>query len=236
MNNRTITIGCTCLLSLAFFFAPQVKAEVNDYICGSLRNAYGPFDYRSDKKELDLVEAYHFTPEVANLVSGANGYLGGDLDYTLRAFPNHPGALMAMVRFAEREKTDKPSHAHYTVECYLYRALRFRPDDGMVRMIYATYLAKKGRNTEALKQLNDAVALGESSANLYYNIGLVYFGLKDYDNALTNAQKAYQMGFPLPGLREKLRKIGKWQESKITGDNTQPPENEASGAKATKPE
>ena len=79
-------------------------------------------------------------------------------------------------------------------------------------MIYANYLAKKGRNAEALKQLNEAVQLGEDSANLQYNIGLVYFNLGKFDEALNYAHSAYQAGFPLPGLRDKLKKAGKWRE------------------------
>jgi tetratricopeptide (TPR) repeat protein len=146
------------------------------------------------------------------LISGTTGSLGGDIDYTLRAFPNHPGALMSMVRLGDKEKTAKPSGSRYTVECWLNRAVRFRDNDATVKMIYATYLAKKGSNAEALKKLNDAVQLGEDNANLQYNIGLVYFNLGKYDEALNHAHLAYQAGFPLPGLRDKLKRAGKWKE------------------------
>jgi tetratricopeptide (TPR) repeat protein len=84
------------------------------------------------------------------------------------------------------------------------------------------YLAKKGRGSEALKHLNRAVESGEGSANLYYNSGLIYFDLKDYEKSLAYAQKAYQMGYPLPGLRDKLKKIGKWQEPVVVTDGTTP--------------
>ena len=117
-----------------------------------------------------------------------------------------------MVRLGDKEKTVKPSGSRYTVECWLYRAVRFRDDDATVKMIYANYLAKKGRNAEALKQLNEAVQRGEDSANLQYNIGLVYFNLGKFDEALNYAHSAYQAGFPLPGLRDKLKKAGKWRE------------------------
>lgn len=208
MNNRTIVVLLWIAMSVA-----QARGEVNDFACGPLRNAYGPYDFRSDKDKLSIVEGAHLTPDVANLVKGATGAIGGDLDYTLRAIPNHPVALMAMVRLGAKEKSAKPRGAHYTVECYLYRANRFRNNDSTVKMIYATYLAKKGQNSEALSYLNEAVQLGGESANLYYNIGLVYLDLKQYDKALTNAHLAYQMGFPLPGLRDRLKKEGKWAEA-----------------------
>lgn len=200
-----------CLLLVCF----PVWAEVSDFACGSLQNAYGPFDYRTDKDKLPIVLGAHFTPEVENLIKGRSGRLGGDIDYTLRAIPNNPRALMAMIRLGEKDRTTKPAGAHYSVECYLYRAVKFRDNDAMVKMIYAVYLAKKGRNNEALKYLSEANELGEESANLYYNIGLVYLDLNQFDKALDYAHRAYKMGFPLPGLRDRLKKAGKWSEPVI---------------------
>jgi hypothetical protein len=52
-------------------------------------------------------------------------------------------ALMAMVRLGDKARTDKPAGASHSVECYLQRAARFRPDDGMVSMIYATLSGKE---------------------------------------------------------------------------------------------
>src|SRR5882672_10328606 len=64
--------------------------------CGALPNAYGPFDYRIEHDKLAIVEAYHFTSQVELLIRGQSGALGADLDYTLRAAPNHHRALVAM--------------------------------------------------------------------------------------------------------------------------------------------
>lgn len=219
---------------LAVCVTQAANAAVDDIICGKLANGYGPFDFRTDKTELPVVEYHHLTAVVLNLVSGQTGvYPGGDLDYTLRAFPNHPTALMAMLRLGDKTQMDRPKGARYSVECYLYRAWRFREDDPTVRMIYATYLAKRGRSAEALAHLQDAVAMGEESANLNYNMGLVYADLKKYDEALVYAHKAYSQGFPLPGLRDKLKKAGKWTNLVGPVDSTaenkpeNKPENEA---------
>jgi tetratricopeptide (TPR) repeat protein len=197
--------------TLSMQFLPAM-AEVNDFACGPLRNAYGPYDYRSDKDKLGIVEGAHLTPDIINLRGRHGGSLGRDIDYTLRAFPNHPQALMTMVKYGERSKTSRPSGATYSVECYLQRAIRFRDDDAMVKMIYAIYLAKNGRASEALTQLNAAADLGADSANLQYNIGLVYFDMKQFDKALQHAHSAYRQGFPLPGLRDKLKRAGKWKD------------------------
>lgn len=218
MIAKFLTNPVCFFIGLAIFISSPVRADLDDFACGALQNSYGPYDYRNDKDKLKIVEDYHFTPGVANLSNAKTGYLGGDIDYTLRAFPNHPRALMAMIQLGEREKTTKVPHANYSVECYLTRAIRFKNDDPTVKMIYANFLAKKGRGKEALKQLNDAVLLDEDSANFQYNVGLIYFELREYEKSLLYAQKAYLSGFPLPGLREKLKKVGKWREPKPSSE------------------
>jgi tetratricopeptide (TPR) repeat protein len=139
-----------------------------------------------------------------------------DIDYTLRAFPNNPRALFAMMRLAEREKTEKPVGSRYTVSCWFDRALRFAPDDGAVRVVLGIYLSKNGKKDEAIKQLEIAQKLVGDDPNLHYNLGLTYFDLKEYDKSLEHAHAAYRLGFPLPGLREKLQKAGKWRDAPAT--------------------
>ena len=88
------------LVSLTAIAQAQVLEE-----CGVLENAYGPFDYRTAEREAKvLVEERHFPAVVETLTAGSTGSLAADIDYTLRVFPNHPRALMAMTRLAEREK------------------------------------------------------------------------------------------------------------------------------------
>lgn len=219
MNIKSMRILNFLLLGLSFLISSQGRTEAYDYICGDLQNAYGPFDYRSDKDSLGIVERFHLTPNVINLVSAQSaGAVGGDLDYTLRAFPNHHVALMAMARLGDKEKLAKPRGASFSVECYFKRALRFRNDDAVVKTIYASYLAKNGKSAEALGQLNEAARLGEDNANIIYNTGLIYFDLKDYEKSLSYAHQAYRMGFPLPGLRDKLKRAGKWRDPVVQND------------------
>ncbi len=86
----------------------------------------------------------------------------------------------------------------------------------MVRVLYGNYLIGKGDTSAALEQLRVADGLSTDDANLQYNLGLAYFKLKKYDMALAHAQKAYAAGFPLPGLREMLMSVGKWQDPAST--------------------
>ena len=181
--------------------------------CGALTNSYGPFDYRTSKAELKIVEDYHFTPDVETLRHGNTATVGGDIDYTLRASPNHHRALMSMVNLAVRTKSDKPLGPRLTVDCYFDRAMRFANDDGAVRIIYGIYLYRTGKKVEARRVLEDARKIDDGDPNLHYNLGVVYFDLGDKENALASAQKAYQLGAQLPGLKEKLRKAGIWKDA-----------------------
>lgn len=116
-----------------------------------------------------------------------------------------------MMNLSKKEKRDKPIGARYTVACWLDRAERFAPDDAMVKSLYGTFLLQKGDKTQGAKKLEEALELAGDNANIHYNLGLAYFDLKDYDKSLASAHKAYQMGFPLPGLRNKLEKAGHWR-------------------------
>ena len=102
----------------------------------------------------------------------------------------------------------------YTVNCYFERAIRFRPDDAIARMLYSIYLAKNGRAPEAIQQLDMAATGAETQDNpfTHYNLGLNYFDLKEYDKSATQAYKAYGMGFLQPALKDKLKSVGKWIE------------------------
>lgn len=187
-------------------------------VCGPLRiseTQYGPFDYRTMRGEsLDVVERFHFTPQVEALLAGKSTRLGGDLDYTLRAFPNHHRALLSLIRYAERYKLPKDPDMNWPFECYFERAVRFQNNDAIAHMLYATYLGKQNRVAQAKQQLQAADAVADDSPFTYYNIGMVYADLKDWDSALAQAHKAYQRGFNQPGLRDRIKAAGKWQEPK----------------------
>ncbi|HEX6834429.1 MAG TPA: hypothetical protein VF132_12910 [Rudaea sp.] len=187
--------------------------------CGSLENGFGPFDYRhATVHETTIVEKNHFNADVEALRSGMTSSLGGDITYTLRALPNHPRALWAMVRLARKEHTNKPHGSQYTVDCWFERATRFVPDDGEVRLLYGLWLASTGDKKAATTQLNEARALFDlderqkQDANLLYNLGLGYFDVGRYDEAVALAKRAHALGFPLNGLENKLRQANKWPQ------------------------
>ena len=205
---------------VAGLFAAAARAEPE---CGSLENGYGPFDFRTSKRQLHIVEVYHFTSDVEGLRHGSTSSLGGDLDYTLRASPNHHRALNSMMNLALRDRVAKPNGAHYTIDCYFDRAMRLAPDDGVVQLLYGIYLSRTNRKPAAVRAFESALKFEHANANLYYNLGLVYFDLKDYPNALKNAQRAYRLGMPLPGLRDKLKQAGQWSDPAPAGEGSGDP-------------
>jgi tetratricopeptide (TPR) repeat protein len=190
----------------------SAAAQASPQLCGSLNNHYGPFDYRTEQGRLRIVEEFHFTPQVEMLVSGRSGYIGGDLNYTLRTSPNHHRALLSTMRYAERTKSMKPPEMEFTVECYLERAVRFRPDDTVARGLFAHFLGKQGRTAEAVAQVDAAVQFAKDNPLTHYNLGLLYAELGQYDKALLQAHTALKMGLDRPGLKQKLVEAGKWQE------------------------
>lgn len=201
------TIG---IMALALMAATGSALAAN--YCGELKNAYGPLDYRAPGSagDREIVTGAHFTETVQAGVRGNTGAIGGDLDYTLRAIPNHPGALAVMGKVGITQKTTKLYGATYPVECYFDRAMRFAPDDGAVRAAYGNYLFALGKPERALEMYRAAALLAPEDATINYNLGLAYLKMKDYENANTFAKKAYSLDFPLPGLRNLLVAAGKW--------------------------
>ena len=192
-------------------------------ICGSLENNYGPIDYRTmTEQQKKLVEGAHFTPGVESLSQQKSSYFADDISYTLRVFPNHHRALITMQRLADREKMDPPAHAQYSMACYFERAIRFQPNDTIVRMLFASYLIKKKRLNEATQQLDVAIKLADDNPFTQFNVGLVFLEMNNYERALIQAHRAAAMGFTRTELKDRLIAAGKWVEPPIPNEAQKP--------------
>lgn len=238
---------------MGLFWLQSGNAEVSAALCGPLKAGhYGPYDYRpanhkpnqgdqlSHAERRALVEDYHFTPRVENLIGaqsgGSIGPPGKDLSYTLRAFPNNHRALVSVMRYGEKFKTETPPGMQYPVECYFERAIRFAPDDVITRIIYSTYLNKYKRTAEAAEQLKISSGLAKDSPFSHYNIGLAYFELKEYSAALQSAWRAKELGFDRIDLSEKLKAVGQWREPPEAVEPPTSPAADAASAAASSPE
>jgi len=203
--------------------------------CQGREQGFGPFDYtdptytvagnytRHGRNEAPLrtVEKVHFTRKVERLIKGKTGEDPiGDIDYTIRAFPNHHRALFAAIRYylirspaassEDQAKQFKPGYGGYPPpECYLQRAEYFAPADGMVPALFGLYLHRRNDLDGALEKYQEAEKkLGETEyAELYYNLGLLHFDRGEYTEAQQYADKAYALNYQLPGLRRRLERL-----------------------------
>lgn len=201
-------LAAVCLLATA-----AVPALAAPKICGVFDEPAALSDYRKGRTEfaarLAQVERSAFSPDVE---SGAIGMAAASrLDATLGTFPNHAPALNALTRLALKEKRAKLPGMKFPVECYYDRAQRFAPDDAAVYAAYAAYLLGLGLNDKAVEMYVRAVELDGRNVVIHYNLGLAYFKLNNYELANKYAQRAYNAGFPLPGLRSLLQNAGKWR-------------------------
>jgi len=172
----------------------------------------GAMDYLDSKyqERIQGIEHNHLNSDVENLVKGqSTARPGGDIRFILNDIPNDHRALAAMLRLGLLERTEMPAETEpYTVRCWLHRATLFNPRDGTPFLLYGVYLARNGLNKEAASQLEQAGKLLPDNPEVEYNLGLVYLDLKDYKTAQAHGKRAYELGFPLPGLRRKLAAAG----------------------------
>jgi tetratricopeptide (TPR) repeat protein len=228
----TASVLAALLLAAGAGLSPARAQEDLPTSCGQIGGGYGPFDYRTaPAHEKALVETPHFPKIVENLVRGNRGYLGGDLEYTLRAFPNHHRALISVIRYGRKTGTDKPPNMTFTVECFLKRAVFYRPNDGLVRVIYAGYLFEKNRADEAQVHLSKAEEFAPNDPFRLHSIGSVYLEAKVYDKARIFAQRTEALGYTNSPLKNALLKAGQWTEAGATDTAASaPPAASAPGA------
>lgn len=210
MNTRMLRPALLALLTCA---APSAGA-----FCGPPleMNHWGmPVDYRdpNESYKRNIVERYHFTPEIESLQKGLNGPLPGDIHYTLVQLVNHHRALQSMANWQVKNPR-KDTDEFYPADCYFERALAFTPNDPLIYMIWGNYVYRIKEYDRAVLIYKRAEELAPNDPEVQYNLGLLHIELKNYDKAKDYAQKAYAQNYPLPGLRNKLKRLG------ITLDDT----------------
>jgi Tfp pilus assembly protein PilF len=209
MKPNTAILLASGLALLLLIAAAPARADCPPYVKTAVG---GDYNDAEDRQDLAVVESYHFTPAVESLKHGNKSYLGGDLSYTLEHFPNHHRALSALAKLVLRDKNVQPTGAKFNIECYFQRALGYRPKDAKVHSIYAGFLLAQNKLDEAREHLDTAVQLEPENATSHYNLGLLHLKKKDYAAARQSAERAYALGFPLPGLRNKLQEAGQWTQ------------------------
>jgi hypothetical protein len=203
--------------------APWVGETLSGAPCRGESENFGPFDYLQRytlPAELGIVEKHHFGPQVEQLIGGMRTgeaqSVPADINYTLKAWPNHHRALNSIIQYQLIKLGGKRSLRFPPAECYLERAIKFSPEDSITRMLYANLLQRTGHKKLALEQYEKALTLQPNGIQIKYNLALLLVDLKKYERAKSYATELYTKGFPLPGLKNKLTKAGYWSKTDDT--------------------
>ena len=185
-----LALACICLGS-----APAVAQPTNnDYYKGAgtelLRN----------------VEKYHLGLATDKLRSRSYESGAGDIGFMLNYFPNHPRGLMLLIELCEQWKSPRCD-----LQERFENAIAVNPNVAATYVLQGIYLYRAKRLPAAVTSLEKAVKLDPDSLNAHYNLGLVYFETKQFELANAHAQRAYQLGASVPGLRDKLKRAGQWK-------------------------
>ncbi len=132
-----------------------------------------------------------------------------DLSYfTARIPPDSPVMAKALYSLAQAYNGlgDKASAINT-----LNQAVQEHPEVAASHIALALYLRDNKDLPGALKALEYGVQVaGEHSAELNYDLALVLIESNQSQEAVKYAHKAYDLGYPLPGLRNKLAHLGLW--------------------------
>lgn len=168
-----------------------------------------PHDYYATdfdtRNLLKMVEGHHLEQARDEFERGKLKYAKQDLDFILRYFPNDPNALLLMGKLLLKE------NKHQEATGYFDRAIRMYPTHAATYTAYGVFLHRAGKLREAVAQYQEALKLDPGSAETHYDLGLAYLDLREYPLANQHAHTAYRLGYPLPGLRQRLQHAGKWK-------------------------
>lgn len=195
------TSAALCLVASLFCFSTN-----------SLANTYGePFNFYepAPNKILSNVEKYHLNQGIDKVKQGKYEYAWSEFAFMLHYFPNHPKALQLISDLSVQ--MENPARA----ERYFERAIRLYPNESETHALHGIFLHKLGRYQESVDAYKRAIALNDKPVDYHYNLGLAYYEMKDFKEALQQAEIAYNKGYPLPGLKDKLKAVDVWpKESK----------------------
>lgn len=223
MNRFKIAfLASVALVMLARGAAADVAPYSDDYdlSCGPAPPGHpykGKRDYRTmssnwrDERDLKYHQTFHIDPATRQLHSGENINWGvmNNLHFVLHKVPNDQRALRLLVEWDAAGGKDKD---YASPACYFTWARQFAPDDPTV-WIYGGYYFYRHRDlARAQRWWEQAIALDPNNPEAHYNLGLLLADSGQYSSARTHAWAAYQAGYPLPGLREKLQQAGQWQD------------------------
>jgi tetratricopeptide (TPR) repeat protein len=155
-------------------------------------------------------EIGHLKPGIQRMRERLFGSALTEFTHVLVVFPNHPIALDRLSMLCELWKDWKCAGR---LNDRFARAIAINPNAAGTYEVIGIAQARLKQPKLAIESCKKALELNPNSVNAHYTLGLMYLELKQYAAANEHAQKAYELGAPLPGLREKLRRVGQWKPS-----------------------
>jgi tetratricopeptide (TPR) repeat protein len=152
------------------------------------------------------VDKYHLAQGEQKLRARQYEYAFGDFDFMLSYFPNHPKALLNMAQLCGEWKAPRCN-----LDVTFENAIAVNPRAAGTYVVQGIWLSRVKRNKAAIDAFKAALALEPDSMNAHYNLALTYFDERDFALANEHAQRAYALGAPVMGLRQKLEKVGQWR-------------------------
>lgn len=207
---RSCFRGLAPLLLMSFLQTAVAQSSQGQSVCGQAP-AIVKTDFRDRSTaqlrwNIDDNKRYHLDPASRRMQEGEySRNVIADIDWTLVRYPNHQGALSLLIKYA---LAGGRNYDFQSPECYFKWALDFAPDDGNVLMARAYYNWRTNKIDAAIGDYQEAIKLMPGSATANYNLGLIYFEQKQFQEAAKYAAVAYQLGYPLPALRDKLAGAG----------------------------
>lgn len=149
-----------------------------------------------------------------------------EAQFVLNLFPNHPRALVLM-----SQACDQGLYPRCALDEVFQKAIAINPKVAATYSIQGISLQWRRRYPDAIQSFNQALELDPNSMNAHYNLALAYIETKDYARANEHAQRAYALGAPLPGLKNRLERLGYWKPAPAA---TRQPPTEGAAPSATK--
>jgi tetratricopeptide (TPR) repeat protein len=161
---------------------------------------------------LQSVEQYHLGPGEKHLKANRFTQAYNDFRFILNQFPNHPQALLLVAKTCELWPARDTERGNRCNMAELFdRAIEKNPKASGTYVARGTWEHRAKQLDKAVANYQRAIALDPDSIGGHYNLALAYLDQKRYEEANAYAQRAYALGAPLPGLKNRLEQSGHWR-------------------------
>jgi tetratricopeptide (TPR) repeat protein len=181
-------------------------AQSRDYALPHGQDYYAPRTTRDEITTLTNVQLYHLGPGREAMKAARYPQALEQFEFILNYYPNHPVVLRLVSDMCMKAR----SRYCKIAEDWFEKGLARNPNAGTTHLLHGFHLHRTRQVKEAVKAYQRAVELQPNSRDAHYNLGLAYADLKEYELANRHAQRSYQLGANMPGLRNRLEKLGKW--------------------------